>query len=284
MPNFPIVDTHVHLWNPAKLRYPWLEEVPPLNRSFLLADYQAACGGIDVEAMVFVQCDAHPEDGLKETAWVTSLAKDEPRIKGIVAWAPLEKSEEAESVLEELADNSLVKGVRRLIQSESLEFCLQPNFIKGVQMLEKFGFSFDICISHPQLANTVQFVKSCPDVQFILDHIGKPGIKDQRLEPWKLDIKALSALPNVSCKISGLVTEADVDNWTSDDLKPYIDHVVECFGFDRVIYGSDWPVSTLATEYPRWVETLNWAVEGCSDDELRKLFHDNAVRFYRIGG
>lgn len=282
MPNFPIVDTHVHLWNPAKLRYPWLEEVPSLNRSFLLEDYRSACGAIDVEAMIFLECDAHPDDSLKEAAWVTSLSKEEPRIKGIVASAPLEKGEAAESVLEELADNPLVKGIRRLIQSESLEFCVQPDFIKGVQMLEKFGLSFDICIYHPQLANTVKLVQSCPGVQFILDHIGKPDIKDQRLEPWKREIKALAALPNVLCKISGLVTEADVDSWTDDDLRPYIDHVIESFGFDRVIYGSDWPVSTQATEYPRWVETLDWAVEGCSDDELRKLFHDNAVQFYRI--
>jgi len=232
--------------------------------------------------MVFVQCDAHPEDGLKETEWVTSLAKEDPRLKGIVAWAPLEKGDAAQPFLEKLADNPLVKGVRRLIQSESLEFCVQPDFIKGVQMLENYGLNFDICIFHPQLANTIQFVKQCPDVQFILDHIGKPGIKGQIFEPWKREIKVLSEFPNVFCKISGLVTEADFEKWRPTDLKPYIDHVIECFGWERIIYGSDWPVAAQATDYPRWVNTLKWAVSGCSDDELKKLFHDNAVRFYRL--
>jgi L-fuconolactonase len=272
----------VHLWNPENLSYPWLEEIPALNRSFLLPDYRTAYGTLEIEAMVFVQCETHPDDGLKETEWVTALVADEPRIKGIVAWAPLENGDGARSVLEVLADNPLVKGVRRLIQSESLEFCVQPDFITGVQSLEEFGLSFDICIYHPHLANTIRFVKQCPNVQFILDHIGKPNIKDQLFEPWKRELKELSEFPNVFCKVSGLVTEADFETWTREDLKPYIDHVIECFGFDRVIYGSDWPVAAQATEYPRWVETLEWVINGCSADELRKLFCDNALQFYRV--
>ena len=282
MSNFPIVDTHVHLWNPENLSYPWLEEIPALNRSFLLPDYRTAYGTLEIEAMVFVQCETHPDDGLKETEWVTALVADEPRIKGIVGWAPLENGDGARSVLEVLADNPLVKGVRRLIQSESLEFCVQPDFVKGIQMLEEFGLSFDLCIYHPQLANTIELVKQCPNVQFILDHIGKPDIENQNFEPWKREIQTLSELPNTFCKISGMVTEASHENWTPADLKPYIEHVIACFGFERVIYGSDWPVSTLATEYQRWFETLNWAVEGCSDDERSRLFHDNAVGFYRL--
>ena len=282
MSNFPIVDTHVHLWDPEYLSYPWLEEVPALNRSFLLPDYRTAYGTLDIEAMVFLECDVHPDDGLKETEWVTVLAADEPRIKGIVAGAPLENGESARPVIEVLADNPLVKGVRRLIQSESIEFCVQPDFVKGVQILEEFGLSFDLCIYHPQLANTIELVKQCPNVQFILDHIGKPDIENQLFDPWKREIQTLAELPNTFCKISGMVTEASHENWTPADLKPYIEHVIECFGFDRVIYGSDWPVSTLAAEYQGWFATLNWAVEGCSDDERNRLFHDNAVGFYRL--
>jgi L-fuconolactonase len=282
MADFPIVDTHIHLWDPSVLRYPWLEEVPFLNKPYLLADYRNACGEINVETMIFVQCDTHPDDNLKEAEWVTSLSKEDPRIRGIVAGAPLEAGDGVKPLLEQLADIPLVKGIRRLIQSESLEFCVQPDFISGVQSLEEFGLSFDICIYHPHLANTIQFVKQCPNIQCILDHIGKPNIKDQLFEPWKREIKELSEFPNVFCKVSGLVTEADFETWTREDLKPYIDHVIECFGFDRVIYGSDWPVAAQATEYPRWVEALEWAVSGCSDDELRKLFRDNALRFYRV--
>ena len=282
MADFPIVDTHIHLWDPSVLRYPWLDEVPFLNKPYLLEDYRNACGAVDVGTMIFVQCDPDPDENLKEAEWVASLAKEDPRIRGIVAGAPLEKGDGARTLLEQLSEIPLVKGIRRLIQSEGLEFCVQPDFIRGVQSLEEFGLSFDICIYHRHLANTIQFVKQCSNIQFILDHIGKPNIKDQLFEPWKREIKELSEFPNVSCKVSGLVTEADFESWTREDLKPYIDHVIECFGFDRVIYGSDWPVAAQATKYPRWVETLEWAVNGCSGAELRKLFRDNALQFYRV--
>lgn len=282
MANFPIVDTHVHLWHPKQLRYPWLKQVPLLNRPFLLKDYNDAIDDLEVESMVFVQCDTHPDDGLKETSWVTSLAAGDPRIRGIVAWAPLEVGNCVEAFIEKLAEESLVKGIRRLIQGESVDFCLQPNFIDGVKTLSRHGLSFDLCIFHPQLANAIRLVEQCPDVQFILDHIGKPDIKNQLFEPWKQEIIVLADFPNVHCKISGVVTEADHENWSLDNVQPYIEHVIACFGFDRVIYGSDWPVSTLATDYKRWVETLQETVSGCSSEELRKLFHDNAIRFYRL--
>lgn len=282
MEKFPIVDTHVHLWHPKQFRYPWLKQVPPLNKPYLLKDYSAAHENLEVGSIVFVQCDVHPDDGLKETAWVTSLAAVEPRIRGIVAWAPLEEGKQVAPFVEKLAEDTLVKGIRRLIQGESVDFCIQPNFVNGVKTLARYGLSFDICIFHPQLANAIRLVEQCPNVQFILDHIGKPDIKNQLFEPWKQEIKTLADFPNVYCKISGLVTEADHENWTAADLQPYIEHVIECFGFDRVIYGSDWPVSTLASDYPRWVQTLQETVSGCTPEELKKLFHDNAIKFYRL--
>lgn len=282
MEKFPIVDTHVHLWHPKQFRYPWLKQVPPLNKPYLLKDYSAAHENLEVGSIVFVQCDVHPDDGLKETAWVTSLAAVEPRIRGIVAWAPLEEGRQVAPFVEKLAEDTLVKGIRRLIQGESVDFCIQPNFVNGVKTLARYGLSFDICIFHPQLANAIRLVEQCPNVQFILDHIGKPDIKNQLFEPWKQEIKTLADFPNACCKISGLVTEADHENWTAADLQPYIEHVIECFGFDRVIYGSDWPVSTLASDYPRWVQTLQEAISGCTPEELKKLFHDNAIKFYRL--
>ncbi len=282
MDRFPIVDTHVHLWHPKQLRYPWLKDVPALNRPYLLNDYSAAHENLEIESIVFVQCDTHPDDALKETAWVTSLAAVEPRIQGIIAWAPLEEGRQVAPFVEKLAEDTLVKGIRRLIQGESVDFCIQPNFVNGMKTLARYGLSFDLCIFHPQLANTIRLVEQCPNIQFILDHIGKPDIKNQLFEPWKQEIKTLAEFPNVYCKISGLVTEADHENWASADLQPYIEHVINCFGFDRVIYGSDWPVSTLASEYPRWVQTLQEAVSGCTPEELKKLFHDNAIKFYRL--
>ncbi|MDE0299951.1 MAG: amidohydrolase family protein [Candidatus Poribacteria bacterium] len=283
MNSFPIVDTHVHLWHPEHLRYPWLDEVPAIRKPHLLDDFRAACGDASVESFVFVECDVHPDERVREAEWVASLAKQEPRIKGIVASAPLEDGEGARAVLEDLAGNPLVKGIRRLIQAESLDFCLQPGFIRGVQLLNEYGLSFDICIVDSQLANVIEFVKQCPNNQFMLDHIGKPNIKNDVFQPWAREIEMLSQFPNVFCKVSGVATSADFERWKPADLKPYINHVIGCFGFDRVAYGGDWPVSTQAIGYSQWVETLVWAVDGCSKDEMKKLFRENAMRFYRLG-
>jgi L-fuconolactonase len=283
MPDFPIVDTHLHLWNPGQFRYPWLDDIPLLNKPYLLEDYNRATGPVQVEKMVFLQCEVEPSQFMQEAAWITELAGQDTRIQGMVPWAPLELGDEARPHLERLAQNPLVKGIRRIIQFEpDSAFCLRPGFVEGVQALPDYNFSFDICITHPQMANTIRMVEQCPEVSFILDHIGKPDIKQQLFEPWRTELRQLAAFPNVWCKISGLVTEADHQRWTREDLKPYIDHVIDCFGFDRVLYGGDWPVAYQAAEYPRWVETLAWAVEGCSPQELRQLFHDNAIQFYRL--
>ncbi len=284
MPDFPIIDTHLHVWEPNRLRYPWLDGNPLLNKPYLLSDYNRATSPVKIEKLVFLQCECVPDQFMDEADWVTQLAGEDTRLQGIVPWAPLEKGDAAKADLEKLAANPLIKGIRRIIQFEpDIEFCLQPDFVKGVQALCDFGLHFEICISHIQMANTIKLVQQCPNVRFILDHIGKPDIKNHVLDPWRQEIKKLSEMPNVWCKISGLVTEADHQKWTKGDLKPYIDHVIGCFGFDRVMYGGDWPVAFQATEYPRWVETLEWAVSGSSENELRKLFRDNANKFYVLG-
>lgn len=283
MLNFPIVDTHVHLWDPGHIRYSWLANNATLNKPFLLEDYHQAVGAIQVDKMVFLECDCDISDAMAEAEWVTGLAAQEPRLQGMVPRASLEKGDAVRPDLEKLAANRLVKGVRRILQSEPVGFGVQPDFIKGVQALADFNLSFDLCIYHFQMADAIELVRQCPQVNFILDHIGKPDIKAGRFEPWGTEIKTLSELPNVWCKVSGLVTEANHNAWTKEHLRPYIDHVIDCFGFDRVIYGSDWPVSTLATEYPRWIEVLFWAVVGgCSERELRKLFRENAIEFYKL--
>jgi len=282
MPGFPIIDTHLHLSDPSRISYPWINSAPALNRPFTIDDYREACGNVEVEAMVFMEVDPNVDDRQEEIDFVCEVAATEPRLKGMIAQAPLEQGAAIRPELENLANNPLIKGVRRLLQDEEIDFCLGASFIEGVRQLPDFGIPFDICIYHRHLANVVKMVQQCPDVQFILDHIGKPGIKDGLLEPWKSDLKDLAALPNVMCKISGMTTEADMENWTRDDLRPYFDHVIECFGFDRVVYGGDWFVASLATTYPRFVETLDWAVAGCSDEELKKLYRNNAQKFYQI--
>lgn len=273
MPDFPVVDTHLHLWAPGRLNYAWLAGVPKLNRDFLIEDYRKACGAVHVAKMVFVQCDCAPAQAWAEVEWVAEVAQHEPRLRGIVAGVALEKGVDAEPEIARLATQPLVKGVRRLIQGErDPEFCLQPDFVHGVQQLHAHGLSFDLGIKHAQLAATIRLVRQCPDVAFVLDHIGKPDIKAGRLDPWREELRELSKLQNLWCKLSGLATAADHERWTPAHLRPYLDHVIACFGFDRVMFGSDWPVSTLATDFPRWVATLDEALRGCSAAELRKVW------------
>ncbi len=282
--NGPIIDSHLHIWDTRKLEYPWLAGIPALNRPFLIDDYRAATEGLDIEAMVFMQCEAVPDQGMHEAEWIAELARhDEPRIRAIVPWAPLENGEKCADFLQEIEKIDLVKGVRRLIQSEpDPEFCLEPDFIEGLRLLSEYDLSFDICISHVQLANSITMVKRCPEVQFIMDHIAKPDIKNGLREPWMQEIRELSLMDNVVCKISGMVTESDMDRWTADDLRPYVEHVIECFGCDRVMFGGDWPVCTLASSYKDWYDALAGIVSSYSAEEQRKLFHDNAARVYRI--
>ncbi|MHB1295808.1 MAG: amidohydrolase family protein [Anaerolineae bacterium] len=284
MPRFPLVDTHLHVWDPTRLRYPWLDDIPLLNRSYLPADYDAACGDVQVAQMVFVQAEADFALFREETAWVTALARQDPRLAGIVSWAPLEHGDAVRGVLERLAQNPLVKGIRRIIQFEAdPAFCLRPDFVRGVQALPDYGLSFDLCINHHQMANTIALVQQCPQVQFVLDHIGKPDIRGQLFSPWKEELHTLAGFPNVWCKVSGLVTEADHEHWQLADLQPYLDHVLACFGFGRVMFGGDFPVVLQAATLPRWIETLDGALAGCSAEELGRLYRDNARAFYRLG-
>ncbi len=282
MSNIPVVDSHVHLWDPNQLSYAWHKDVPALSRKFLVEEFTAAHGEVNVERVVFVQCDVDREYSLDEVAMVTKLAADDPRIQGIVAFAPLENGDSAKADLETLRKNGLVKGVRRLIQSEEDGFCVQPNFVKGVQSLEEFGFSFDICIYHSQLADSIKLVKQCPNVSFVLDHIGKPDIKSQKMDPWKSELKELASMANVHCKLSGLITEADHDAWKPEDLEPFLAHAIDCFGFDRLMFGGDWPVSTLAGTWLEWHAALSSHLANNSAAERKKVLHDNAIAFYRL--
>jgi L-fuconolactonase len=182
-----------------------------------------------------------------------------------------------------VAMSPLVKGVRRLIQGElDPEFCLRPRFVRGVQLLAEYGLSFDLCITHEQLPSVIRLVEQCPDAAFVLDHIGKPDIKDHLLDPWRERIATLAEHPNVMCKLSGMVTEADHAAWTPDDLAPYVAHVLAAFGEDRVMFGGDWPVAFQATTYPRWVATLDDLTATLSPGAKRKLWAENAPRFYRL--
>src|SRR5262245_5570748 len=284
MPDLPIVDAHVHLWDPQHFRISWLDGNAKLNRRYSLPEYAEQTEGIAIEAMIYLEVDLDPLYKLLEAQWVADRAREDPRIQGIVASAPVEYGERVRAYLEALvAVYGPVKGVRRITQSEpDPAFCLRPDFVRGVQLLPEYGLSFDICCYHPQLPSVIELVRRCPTTSFILDHIGKPNIKERQIDPWRAHIRELAAQPNVICKVSGMVTEADHERWTANDLAPYVAHVLESFGEDRVVFGGDWSVVLLASSYRRWVEALDALTADLAEGARRKLWAENAKQFYRL--
>lgn len=283
MPDFPIIDSHVHLYDVKRLRYGWMSGAPSLGKTHEMPEFDAARGKTEVAGLVFVEVDVDPGLHVDEARYVADLAQHDKRIKAIVAHVPVHEGKNIEADLVKLAAINGVRGVRRLIQQEAdPNIVLSDAFLDGVRLLAKYGLSFDICIRHWQIQYAIELVKRCPDVSFIFDHIGKPDIRHGFFEPWASQLKELARLPNIVCKLSGVVTEADHKAWTRDQLRPYIDHVLNTFGFDRVMFGSDWTVCTLATDYPTWVDVVDAATRSASTDEKKKLWRDTAIRAYRL--
>ena len=280
----PILDSHVHIWDPLRMRIPWLDDIPSLNQAMWLDDYAVATEGLDIEGFLYLQVEVAPPYAFQEAMEITALSRLNPLIKGVVPWAPLEFGDLCRAFLQHLTSiGPEIKGVRRIVQDEpDPEFCLQPGFVRGNQLLAEFALSSDLCCNFRQLAANVELVRRCPDTQFIMDHIAKPDIRENAFQPWADQMRELASLPNCSCKISGVVTEASVNSWTLDDVKPYVLHTLEIFDEDRVVFGSDWPVVTLASSYTRWVDTLDDLTGDLSEHAKRKLWHDNARRFYRL--
>lgn len=279
----PIIDAHIHIWDLDRLRYPWLADVPTINRSFLLDDYHAARGPRNVEALVFVQCECEPARHLEELAWVQSCADADPRLKAIVPWAPLEAGDAVGEELLAIARDGRVKGVRRIIQFErDVDFCVQPGFVRGVQLLGEADLHCELTIAPIHFPNVLKLVAACPETRFILDHIGNPDIRAGVIEPWRSLLRQFAASGPHTCKFSNLVCNADLEKWQPDDLRPFADAVFEAFGPDRVIWGSDWPHALRASDFQRWLDTADLLTAGFSTADRRKIFHDNAVKFYRL--
>ncbi len=281
--HFPITDSHLHLWDDKHLTYSWLQTLPHLNRSYLLSDFMEATKSLHLESCVFIQSGCEETQALAEVNWVTELTKRDARIQGIIAHASLETGKEIRPYLELLKNNPFVKGVRRVLLSEKNDFCLQDKFLDGVKLLTEFNFSFEICIRASQLPAVICMVEQCPEVKFILEHLGNPNMAEKEWDVWQKQIGILAAFPNVWCKISRLITE-ETQNWSSDHLKPYICHVVKEFSYDRVMFGSDWPIVNMASSYAHWVHILRDILvhHQATEEELKKIFHDNAVRYYEL--
>jgi L-fuconolactonase len=278
--SFTFIDSHVHFWDQGVLPYPWLAEVPAIAHPHTPADLHIEAKEDFPAQIVFVECGAPACD---EVNWIEQLAAREPRITAIVAKLAVNAGPATTLALAGLKRHPLVRSVRHIFQDEAdPRFCVTSAFLCGVRAVGAAGLGFDICCRHHQLPAVIELVRSCPDTHFVLDHFGKPAIQAGQLDPWREHIAALAALPNLDCKLSGLITEADHAAWTLADLRPYVDHVLATFGPKRLLFGGDWPVAKLAGAYPRWLDAARNLVSHLSPAEQAAIFAGNARRVYRL--
>ena len=284
MPDFPIVDSHVHLYDTKRLNYAWLQAVPKINRTYVPSDYHKARAHVEVDKYVFAEVAVDPGLHLEEARFIQEIADADAKLAGMIAHLPLERGPAGvEADLAALKKLPALRGIRRLIEIErNPAFCLEPPFLAALRLLPSHNLTFDICVKQFAMTYAIELVKRCPDVSFVLDHIGKPDIKNGLREPWWSQLREMARFPNVVCKLSGVISEADHASWTAEQVKPYMAHAIDCFGFDRILYGSDWTVSELTHSYPDWVAILDEVVAGASEGEKRKLYRDNAIRTYRL--
>ncbi len=273
------IDAHQHFWQFDPVRDSWItDEMKVLQRDFLPHDLQPQLLQQGFDGCVLVQSDqseAHNDFLLQQ-------AQGNDFIKGIVGWVDLQASN-IEERLEHYRQVSLMKGFRHILQGEQdRAFMLQPHFMRGIGFLKKLGFTYDILIFEDQLKYIPQFVQAFPDQKFVIDHLAKPKIKDQQIDTWRKEIKAVAQYPNVWCKVSGMVTETNWQAWDKRDFIPYLDVVVEVFGTDRTLYGSDWPVCLVAASYKQQLGILKDYFASFTQAEQEQVFGGNAVAFYQL--
>jgi L-fuconolactonase len=289
MIDFPIIDSHIHLLDRKRFGYSWsggsswATGATKLDRDWTADDLASASKPYQVQGFVFVEADVDMLQYLDEAEWIASAAIDDRRIMACIACLPMEEGLSIEPEMARLSRLRAVRGIRRLIQNmPDSAVVLQRDFLEAVNLLPKYNLSFDICIDPRQFEHTIEMVRRCPSVSFVLDHMGKPEVKENRLGSWRESMRALSSLPNVVCKVSGLLTQADHATWSEDQVLPLIDHAVDRFGVDRVIFGGDWPVLELAASYGQWVDIVDRATQHLSHADRRKIFRENAIKTYRL--
>jgi L-fuconolactonase len=274
------IDSHQHYWHFNTADYGWMgENMSVIKRDFLPTDLLPELKSIDFDGSVAVQA----RQSLEETNWLLQLADEHPHIKGVVGWLDLQ-SEQAEEQIAAFAKHHKAVGVRHVIHDEEdLDFMLRPAFIRGVQLLEKYDLAYDILIFPTHLTNTIEFVKQFSDKQtFVIDHIAKPLIKDGIVSPWKEDIVALAKFPNVYCKLSGMVTEADWNTWKPENIRPYLDVIMDAFGPERILIGSDWPVCLVAGKYSEVMQVVIDYISTFTEKEQALMLGENAAKAYGI--
>jgi L-fuconolactonase len=272
------IDAHQHFWNYDSENYSWIDNsMSKIQKDFLPTNLKPILDKNQIDGCVLVQVN-QTED---ETTYFNSLAEQNDFIKGVVGWTDL-LSKDLTAHLEDYSKYPKIKGFRHIVQGEPVGFIQNPDFVAGVQELAKYNFTYDILIYPTQLKDAKYLIKQCPDNKFIIDHLAKPYIKEQKISQWGNYMQKLGEMPNVYCKISGMVTEADWQNWKKEDFYIYLDVALNSFGIDRLVYGSDWPVCLVAAEYEEQLDIVKSYFQKLSLTEQDKIFGGNAVRFYEL--
>lgn len=274
-----IIDSHQHFWNYSPSRQAWItEQMAVLKRDFLPSDLLKIYERNAVAGCVAVQADGSEE----ETDFLLQLAEQNSFIKGVVGWVDLQ-DRNVESRLRHYQSFPKLKGFRHVVQDEpDPDFMLREDFRMGLKALEAFNYTYDILIYPHQLDAAIKTVEDFPTINFVLDHIAKPDIKNSRFDNWLPKIKRLAQSPNVSCKVSGMVTEAAWRNWTQEDFVPYLEVVTEAFGMDRLMFGSDWPVCLLSGNYEEVLGIVKTYMAQFTQADQQQVFYTNALSFYRL--
>jgi len=275
-----LIDAHHHLWKHNDRDYDWMNSdgLAPLRRDYLVDDLVEAARPSRVSATIVVQACQN----LTETEWLLEIATSSSLVQGVVGWVPL-CSPGVTSNLDRFARNPKFKGVRHILQAEPDDFfMLREDFNRGVEQLKQFGLVYDVLIFERHLPQAIEFVDRHPQQAFVLDHVAKPKIKENLLQPWADGIRELAKRENVYCKVSGMTTEADWSSWTVQSLRPYFDVVLAAFGPKRLMFGSDWPVLTLASDYRAWADTFRAFIADLSPDEQERISSGTAREVYRV--
>jgi predicted TIM-barrel fold metal-dependent hydrolase len=283
-PPLRVIDTHQHLWNRKQFKLPWIEKGSPLDRDFLMSDYFKATEGLNVVKTIYMEVDLDPSQQQAEADYVIALCQkpDNPMVAAVISGRPA--SEAFAKYIKPFKNNDYIKGVRQVLHNDAAPAgtCLGDQFKKSIQLLGELGMSFDLCMRPAELLDAAKLIDACPDTRFILDHCGNAKVPDKDRTQWKRDLEAVAKHKRVVCKVSGIVGSAKPGQWKADDLAPIVNHVLDTFGPDRVMFGGDWPVCTLGATYKEWFDALKTIVKDRSREEQEKLYHDNAVKVYGL--
>ncbi len=272
------IDSHVHFWKYDKQRDSWISDnMKILKQDYLPEQLSLSLKRNDVDGCIAVQASQSEY----ETHFLVELSKTHPEIKGVVGWVDFQNSN-IEERLEYFSQYPIIKGWRHVVQSEPDDFLNNENFLRGIKVISKYNYTYDILIYHHQLKAAFEFVSKFPGQKFVIDHCAKPDIKNKQLHEWAKLMKEISKQPNVYCKLSGLFTETTSKEWSAADFYPYLDVVFENFGTERLLFGSDWPVMLLSGIYVQWKSLLEKYMENFTEDDRQKVFGDNAVEFYKL--